>query len=485
MSSKKVNLINIERACKSSILLVVPITICILFVLFIYLNVFFESELDKSPNTITHNEQSIVKKSIKDIKWYELLYSVAFFLSFIAIATFGLLLLFKFGFYKIIYYWLCSSTLVLLFFISSTILRKFFVRINFCVDFITIVCLTFNNGFLGMLSIFNSEKMPKILGQFYLIFISSMVAIQMLNVFTGFACWAVLFAVSIWDVYAVLFKTGPLNLILKIIKERNIPILPAMIYSAWLIMVKKENKKEDKKNKKDKKDKKDKKETNKKQLSISSSSDTRISKSIISLPTKKVSSISSESYLSNESTSIVSDIPSTDQNQSKNLLTKSSIQDQIFYDIEKESVLSEGAIEVERAFKNLKKDKMKEFINHLKQNPNRSLSKLKMSSTDSMENDEDKDQLKEQAGTKLGLGDFVFYSVLVGKSSQTLNFFIILSTTLSMSIGLLLTLIILILVGKPMPALPISISIGILVYTFSFHFMIPFQQELNLRTILI
>ena len=98
--------------------------------------------------------------------------------------------------------------------------------------------------------------------------------------------------------------------------------------------------------------------------------------------------------------------------------------------------------------------------------------------------DPDTESVTEESNSvKLGLGDFVFYSILVGKSSQLLNYFIILSIILSMFIGLILTLIILVLIKKPMPALPFSIFIGLIVYILAYNFVIIFQKELNFRSI--
>jgi presenilin 1 len=98
----------------------------------------------------------------------------------------------------------------------------------------------------------------------------------------------------------------------------------------------------------------------------------------------------------------------------------------------------------------------------------------------------DKELTKKNQTRKsmLGLGDFIFYSILLCKTVFTsqCNLFAIIIIYLCIIMGMLATTIILIILHRPLPALPISLLIGLVVFFQYNHIGNRFADALRLPT---
>ncbi|KAF8381609.1 sel-12 [Pristionchus pacificus] len=350
---------------------------------------------------------------------------------FIVVMTFGLILLYKFKCYRFIHGWLMMSSLMLLTMFSMVYVSELMKMNNCCVSWPTVLIGLFNFAAMGMICI--HWKGPLLMQQAYLISVSALMALMFIKMLPDWTVWALLFLISVWDLIAVLCPKGPLNMLVKMSQERNEPIFPALIYSSGILlpytimmsMVEEQERKHVEEGEDGGGGGGEGGETTGERRESANN---------------QPSTSSSVPSSSSASTSVL--IPAGESKQKRP--------------------------QVRRVPPPAREERREE----------EGVSRARTAGDRRVVSESRSTEEVEERGIKLGLGDFIFYSVLVGKASESADWNTIVACYVAILVGLCATLLLLAVFKKALPALPISITAGLIFY-FSTTFLItPFTTKL-------
>ncbi|XP_071447358.1 presenilin-1 isoform X2 [Hetaerina americana] len=419
----------LKYGAKHVIKLFVPVSLCMLVVVATISSVTFYTTKDvylvytpfheDSPDTSTKVWNAVANSMI--------------LMGVIVLMTVILIVLYKYMCYKIIHGWLIVSSLMLLFIFSYLYLEEVLRAYNIPMDYITLSILMWNFGVVGMICI--HWQGPLRLQQGYLIFVAALMALVFIKYLPEWTTWFVLGVISVWDLVAVLTPNGPLRILVETAQERNEQIFPALIYSSTFMYS---------------------------YLNVVEGEEEGNAEREPARPPRAAARGRSA-----EGGEGAQRRPQEQPRAGRP--TESAPADP-------ESGFSQ---EWMATTENRSRQRQREIIEASGGNAgNYGSTAVQSTGPPRGPPGEYRELEEEERGVKLGLGDFIFYSVLVGKASSYGDWNTTLACFVAILIGLCLTLLLLAIFKKALPALPISITFGLIFYFSTREFVKPFTDSL-------
>lgn len=301
--------------------------------------------------------------------------------------------------------------------IFISIIRQFSIPI----DAITCLILLFNFTVVGVLSIFaEGIPIPILLRQVYMVLLGIIVAAWFTNL-PEWTTWTLLVALALYDLVAVLAPGGPLKILVELASSRD-DELPALVYEARPTVSRNPR------------------------------------GSGFGLLVGGVSSESVEVEMTRHNPS------DSDETMEETSPLVPSLRDRMRSSSSGSSEFS-STDRIHRTGTDIIEDEEVDL------SPLGAI--LGMGGNESRRGREIIDEEETSRGIKLGLGDFVFYSVLVGRAAMY-DLMTVYACYLAIISGLGCTLILLSVFRQALPALPISIALGIMFYFLTRLLMEPF-----------
>ncbi|KAL3670014.1 hypothetical protein V7S43_005386 [Phytophthora oleae] len=150
---------------------------------------------------------------------------------FIAFLTFGIVLLYKCnGMHLFAWYCMLYSAALLGLMGSKLVVIVLCSNLHLVVDRISLTVVMYNFAMVGVLSIFYQKGIPVIFERGYLIATSVIVAWQ-LSQLPEWSVWMLLLLLGFWDLFAVMTPVGPLRCLVDLVQEKGTPI-PGLLFEA-------------------------------------------------------------------------------------------------------------------------------------------------------------------------------------------------------------------------------------------------------------
>ncbi|XP_059643022.1 presenilin-like protein At2g29900 [Cornus florida] len=398
----------LESLGEEIVRIITPVSICMLLVVIL---VSILSNDSSSSSSITTIATIAYTEDSSDSFWDKLkgaLLNSLVFVAVVTVVTFLLVLLFYLRCTKFLKYYMGFSAFLVLGFMGGEISLFLIQDFSFPIDCITFVLVLFNFAVVGVMAVFMS-KMAILVTQAYLVAIGVLTA-YWFTLLPEWTTWMLLVAMALYDLAAVLLPGGPLRLLVELAMSRDEDI-PALVYEARPVTHHESGARP----------------------GVIQRRVWRDGRGIGSDLNENTNSGSNSNLDANSSTLGSLLAVGSGQNERNSV----NIEEGWVRDSDLSAPLIEQRLNVQM---------------HLQENvvsrENLALEGIGLGSSGAI---------------KLGLGDFIFYSVLVGRAAMY-DFMTVYACYLAIIAGLGVTLILLAFYQKALPALPVSVMLGVLFY---------------------
>ncbi|CAO2825746.1 unnamed protein product [Amaranthus hypochondriacus] len=406
-----------------------PVSICMLLVVLLVSTLSPPSSLPTPPSQtpIVTAANLVYSENPSDSSVQKLegaLLNAAVFVLLIAAVTFVLVLLYYYNFTNFLKHYMRFSAFLILTTMGGAIFLSIVRHFSLPLDAPTCFFLLLNFSALGVVSVFG-RGVPIIITQSYTVILGIITAAWFTQL-PEWTTWALLVALAIYDLVAVLAPGGPLKILVELAQSRD-DELPALVYEA--------------------------------RPTVPESNGGGGRHGALGLLVGGVSDNSSVEL----------------QNMSRNIERISNDDEEVNAEDGRQPMNGDGVSDPAEATPLIVANS-----SEIREVDEESTPLVEMLARETRDGGDGYDETASQ-GIKLGLGDFVFYSVLVGRAAMY-DLMTVYACYLAIISGLACTLILLAVCRRALPALPISIALGVTFYFLTRLLMEPFvvQTSTNL-----
>jgi presenilin 1 len=436
----------LESLGEEIIRIITPVSIC-MFMVVILVSVLNSSSSSSSSASVNSIATIAYTETSSDSSWDKFLGALLNSLVFVAVVTvvtFVLVLLFYLGCTKFLKLYMGFSAFVVLGFMGGEIALFLIEDFSIPIDCITFMLVLFNFAVVGVLAVFMS-KMAILVTQGYLVVIGMLVA-YWFTLLPEWTTWVLLVALALYDLAAVLLPVGPLRLLVELAISRDEDI-PALVYEARPV-------------------------TYNDTGSVGGVAQRRTWRG------RRGDNLNDGSNGNSNANGVFVynvDSESDSPSNASAVLDSNSDSDTLVSGHNDATLVRAEEVQVPERDAELSAPLIDHRMNIQPQQQEDAVSSESLMLEGI--------GLGSSGAIKLGLGDFIFYSVLVGRAAMY-DFMTVYACYLAIIAGLGITLMLLALYQKALPALPVSIALGVLFYLLTRFLLEVFVVQCSLNLLM-